>query len=80
MPVRREPRLLDDVLRLGVVADDRPRRPVDALVVPAQEQLEELDLSGPDSGDGFFVRENGGPLSSVPAPSEGGERKRLQSG
>jgi len=63
MGIGPQPGLLDDVFRLGVVAQDRQGGPVDALVVPAQQELEELDLSRADPGDGFFIREYCGLLS-----------------
>jgi hypothetical protein len=77
VPVRRGPRLLDGVLGLRVVAQDGPNGPEKTLVVAPEDQLEELDLSRADPGDGFFVRENG------EAPFKGSEaarRERLQTG
>ena len=53
--VRAHPRLLGDVLRLGVAAKDHARQPVDALVVPAHEDLEKVDLARTNSPDDLLV-------------------------
>src|SRR5262249_40597890 len=79
---RAHPRVLRHVLGLAVVADDRPRDPVEALVVAAHEELEERGLAGADAGDDVLVSEgarrgNGRRGSGRHIPTESGAPKRF---
>src|SRR5262249_49690255 len=51
------PGFLRDLFRLSVIAQNRPRRAIDALVISAQQNLEEFDVSIANSFDDLFVGE-----------------------
>ena len=51
-----EVRLLHDVFDFGLVVDDRPRRAIELLVVPAHEDLEQRPLAGENTTDDFCIR------------------------
>ena len=55
MLVGPDPGFLGDLLGLVVVRQDRARQAVDALVVAAHEDLEELGVARADSSDDLLV-------------------------
>jgi len=54
-----QPGFLDDVLGFELVAENAPRDAKEPLVVAAQEQLEEITLSGTDPANDLLVSKNG---------------------
>jgi hypothetical protein len=58
MRVRSEPRLLCDVLRLAVASKHGTHEPIDALIVAAHEDFEEIGLARAHSTDDLFVGED----------------------